>query len=242
MYSPTEQEEYVPEAGMSNFSVQALSDALMTLEQGWPRCNSPLWSLLCNSRWWWQIAGGIPILPGSGGMQAWSCTCLRVILCLGTSSTSRCMGWEQPTCSLTNKADDSFTRLHRSSRCMSEKLLWSWFPALLTLLWTPFLSLRDGATVTALEWCTHCWWEEYQGPTTIPMLASSKTDSASQLVPSAPTAAARIESGEAGGGWPARVPPLGHVGGLPRLDLPWEAEKTCPHPLLRGESRFWWLL
>ena len=32
MYSPDEQEEYVPEAGMQNFSIQDLSDALMSLE------------------------------------------------------------------------------------------------------------------------------------------------------------------------------------------------------------------
>ena len=32
MYSPNEQGEYVPEAGMQNFSVQGLMDALVTLD------------------------------------------------------------------------------------------------------------------------------------------------------------------------------------------------------------------
>ena len=32
MYSPDDQREYVPESGVHNFSVQGLSDALMSLE------------------------------------------------------------------------------------------------------------------------------------------------------------------------------------------------------------------
>ena len=32
MYSPDDQEEYVPEVGMLNFSIQGLSDALTALE------------------------------------------------------------------------------------------------------------------------------------------------------------------------------------------------------------------
>ena len=32
MYSPDDQAEYTPESGMHNFSIQRLSDALMTLE------------------------------------------------------------------------------------------------------------------------------------------------------------------------------------------------------------------
>ena len=34
MYSPDDQGEYVPKSDMQNFSVQGLSDALMSLESG----------------------------------------------------------------------------------------------------------------------------------------------------------------------------------------------------------------
>ena len=46
----------------------------------------------------------------------------------------------------------------------------------------------------------HQLWAEYQGPTTIPMPASSESDSAPQLVGSTPPSAAKIASGEEAGG------------------------------------------
>ena len=113
-------------------------------------------------------------------------------------STCRWMGLEWPTYfSSTNKADkDSLMRPHRPCRCMSEKHLWSGFPTAHFTVNPHPLAKGWNCMVGALEQCRQESWTEYQGPATIPMLASSESDSAPQLVGSAPPSTAKIASGE----------------------------------------------
>ena len=53
--------------------------------------------------------------------------------------------------------------------------------------------------VTALEQCRYWLQTQYQGPM-IPVLVSSESESANQLVGSAPPSAAKVGSGEDDGG------------------------------------------
>ena len=80
------------------------------------------------------------------------------------------------------------------------------------------LSLAEGwcHAVVALEWCRHQSWAEYQA-LTIPILASTESDSSPQLVGSAPPSAVKVALGEeAGGGWAARVPSTRPCGRPPK--------------------------
>ena len=135
MYSPDKQGEYVPEAGVSNFSVQWLSDTLMTLETEVTEVQLPSVEFALQLEVMMANHQGHPHPP----MFTWNAGMVMHMLksdpMLRDLEHSRWMDQEQPTySSLTNKADeDSPMRLHRPCRHTSEKHLQSGFPALLTL-------------------------------------------------------------------------------------------------------------
>ena len=91
--------------------------------------------------------------------------------------------------------------------------------------------------VVAPEQHRHQSWAEYQNPMKIPTLASSESDSAPQLIGSAPPSAVKIVSGEeTGGGWAAQASSTRLHGRPPKSQSTERGgENSPPSSLERGE-------